>query len=476
LGEFGYRQELRRGVGLPDLVFYGLIFMVPIAPFAIFGQVFQVSGGMPVLAYLVGLVALLFTATSYAQMVHAFPLSGSVYNYAGRGIGAPVGFITGWAILLDYILVPGLLYLIASLTMTAAVPDVPFWGWLLIFVGTNTIINLRGIRMTANFTKLMIIAELVVLALFLGVGIWALLNGKGHGFSFKPLFDSSVFSWGIIGAAVSVAVLSFLGFDGIAMLVEEARGGATDIAKAMRWALILAGLLFIAQVWVAALLVQDPAGLIANGDPDGAAFYDTAAVAGGNWLSKTTLIATGIAWGLADTLVAQVAVSRLLYAMGRDKQLPTFLAKVSPRRAVPTNAILLVAALSLGLVLYMQYGRSDGITLMSSMINMGAMVAFIILHLSVIVHYVVKKRSGNLWTHLVVPLIGIAILVFVVINANVWAQRVGGAWIVLGLLVLGGLYAVGNKPSLSGLGRDATDASVTPPAAPAAPASESVGA
>jgi amino acid transporter len=453
LTEFGYRQELRRGVGLADLVFYGLIFMVPIAPFAIFGQVFQVSNGMPVLAYAVGLLALLFTAASYAQMVKAFPLSGSVYNYAGRGIGAPVGFLTGWAILLDYILVPGLLYLIASLTMNAAVPQVPFWAWLVIFVGANTIINLRGIKMTANFTKIMIIAELIVLGLFLVVGITALVQGKGRGFSWEPVFSSSAFTWGVLGAAVSVAVLSFLGFDGIAMLVEESRGGSTDVARAMRWALGLAGLLFIAQVWVAALLVQDPAGLIANGDPDGVAFYDAAGVAGGNWLAKTTLIATGIAWGIADTLVAQVAVSRLLYAMGRDKQLPTFLARVSPKRAVPTNAILLVAALSLALVFYM-HSRADGILLMSQMINMGAMVAFVILHISVFVHYVIKKRSGNLWNHLVIPLIGAAILGYVIYNANILAQKVGGIWIGVGVLVLIGLYIVGNKPTLEGLASD----------------------
>ena len=387
-------------------------------------------------------------------MVKAFPLSGSVYNYAGRGIGAPIGFLTGWAILLDYILVPGLLYLVASLTMNAAVPEIPFWGWLLIFVLANTLINLRGIKMTANFTKVMIIAELIVLVLFLVVGITALVQGKGRGFSWEPVFPSSAFTWGVLGAAVSVAVLSFLGFDGIAMLVEESKGGANQVASAMRWALGLAGLLFVVQVWVAALLVQDPVGLITNGDPDGVAFYDAAGVAGGNWLAKTTLIATGIAWGIADTLVAQVAVSRLLYAMGRDKQLPTFLARVSPKRAVPTNAILIVAAISLALVFYMHSRADGGLALMSQMINMGAMVAFVILHITVIVHYVIKKRSGNLWSHLVVPLIGAGILVFVIINANVLAQTVGFIWIGVGVLVLAGLYIVGNKPTLEGLAGD----------------------
>ena len=111
---FGYTQELQRSLSFTDLLVYGLIFMVPIAPFGIFGSVFQGSGGMVALAYAIGMIAMMFTALSYAQMVQAFPMAGSVYTYAGRGIAAPVGFLAGWVILLDYVLVPGLLYLIAE--------------------------------------------------------------------------------------------------------------------------------------------------------------------------------------------------------------------------------------------------------------------------------------------------------------------------------------------------------------------------
>jgi amino acid transporter len=446
---FGYPQELRRGVGLADLVFYGLVFMVPIAPFAIFGAVYSASGGMPALAYAVGMVALLFTASSYAQMVKAFPLSGSVYNYAGRAIGAPVGFLTGWAILLDYILVPSLLYLVAGVAMNATLPRVPVWAWLVGFVVINTVINIRGIRLTATVTKVMIIVELAILALFLSVGIWALAHGRGHGFSLSPLFNPHTFSWPVVFGAVSVAVLSFLGFDGIAMLVEEAKGGAAQIGRAMRWALVLAGLLFIVQVWVAALLVPDPAGLLANGDPNGTAFYDAATVAGGQWLSQVTSTATAVSWGLADTLVAQVAVSRLLYAMARDGQLPSFLAKVSLKHSVPTNATLLVAALSTGLGLWAAE-RPDGVGLLASLINMGALIAFLVLHVCVIVHYVLRRRSRNLWSHLFAPLIGLGILGYVVVNANILAQSVGLIWLGIGAIVLIGLYVAGRRPVLAG--------------------------
>jgi amino acid transporter len=440
LERFGYQQELARRVGYADLVFYGLVFMVPIAPFAIFGTVYSVSGGMPVLAYLVGMVALLFTAASYGQMVKAFPLAGSVYSYTGRGIAPPVGFLTGWAIFLDYLLVPSLLYLVAAIAMNATIAAVPVWVWLVGFVLFNTAVNLRGIRMTVNFTRAMLIAELVVLALFLAVGVWALANGKGKGFSIEPLFNPDTFSWPIVFGAVSVAVLSFLGFDGISMLVEESKVAADQVGRAMRWALILAGVLFIVQVWVAALLVPDSAALIEQGDPNGTAFYDTAAVAGGDWLRQTTSVATAISWGIADTLVAQVAVARLLFAMARDRQLPPFLARVTKGRAVPANATLLVAALSTGLGLWMAT-RDDGITLLASLINMGAMVAFIALHLAVIVHFVVRNGSRDFWRHMLTPVIGIAILGYVVFSANILAQVVGLIWLGAGVVVMIALIA-----------------------------------
>jgi amino acid transporter len=459
LQRFGYQQELRRALRFRDLLAYGLIFMVPIAPMAIFGAVFSASGGMVVGAYAIGVVALVFTAFSYAQMVKAFPLSGSVYNYVGRGIGAPVGFVAGWAIMLDYVLVPSLLYLVAAVAMNATLPAIPVWLWLIGFVAANTIVNSMGIRMTARFTWIMLIGELVVLFIFLGFGVWAIITGAGR-WTWEPLYNPNTFGWSLLLGATSVAVLSFLGFDGIAMLAEEAKGGSKAIGRAMAGALFVAGLLFIAQTWVAAILTPDPQALITNGDPAGTAFYTAAQVASGPWLATVCAVATAIAWGLPDSMVAQVAISRLLYAMARDKQLPAFLAKVSRKRNVPRNAIWLVAAVSLALGLYMNQ-RGDGIALLSSLINFGALTAFLLLHLSVIVYHVIRKRSRNLVAHLLMPLVGATILGFVVWNANVAAQRLGFVWIGLGVLVLIGLYLAGRRPELSGF------APVSQPATPA---------
>ena len=446
---FGYRQELKRSLSFVDLLVYGLIFMVPIAPFGIFGSVYQASGGMVVLAYLIGALGMAFTAASYAQMSRAFPVAGSVYTYAGRGIARPVGFLAGWMVLLDYVLVPGLLYLISGVAMNSILPAIPVWVWVAAFVVLNTVVNYFGIETTARINKLMLVAELIVLVIFLVVGIGALVGGAGRGFGVGPLYDSSTFSLGLVFGAVSIAVLSFLGFDGISTLAEENRDSARTIGRAMIAALALAGLLFVVQTWVAALLVPDPQKLITDGDPGGTAFYDAAAVAGGAWLSTLTAVATAISWGFANSLVAQAATSRLLFAMARDRQLPSFLRRVHPVRRVPVNATLLVAALSLVLGIYMST-RDDGITLLSTLVNFGALSAFLVLHVSVVVHYVVRGRSRDWWRHLVVPVVGFVILAYVVINAQVAAQTLGFVWLVVGAVVLVVLLVRGRRPDLAG--------------------------
>jgi amino acid transporter len=446
---YGYRQELHRSLSFTDLLVYGLVFMVPIAPFGIFGSVFQGSGGMVALAYVIGMVAMMFTALSYAQMSRAFPMAGSVYTYAGRGIASPVGFLAGWMILLDYVLVPALLYLIAAIAMNSLVSSIPVWIWLIGFVILNTIVNYMGIEMTAKVNKVMLAAELVVLAIFIVIGVVALAQGKGNGFDFiAPLYNSETFSWSLVFGAVSIAVLSFLGFDGISTLAEENKDAARAIGRSMVAALLVAGVLFIVQTWVASLLVPDPNGLIENGDAAGTSFYDAAEVAGGLWLSKLTALATAIAWGFANALVAQAATSRLLYAMARDRQLPSFLAKVHERKGVPVNATLIVAAVSLVLGLYFNT-RDDGISLLSTLVNFGALTAFLALHVSVVWHYVGRQGSRRWWPHLIAPVLGFAILAYVLINAQLEAKWLGLIWLAIGLAALAVLVVTGRKPELA---------------------------
>jgi amino acid transporter len=424
--EFGYKDQLHRALTTKDLVIYGLIFMVPIAPYSVFGFVYDDAKGMVPLAYLVGLVGMFFTALSYAAMSRAFPLAGSVYTYAQRGLHEIAGFFSGWLILLDYILVPSLLYLFSAVALRPVLPTVPAWVWLVAFISFNAAVNFVGIQFTARVNRYMLIMELAVLALFVVLGLVALYGGVGAGsLTLKPIYDPHVFSVGLVAGATSIAVLSFLGFDGISTLSEENRAGKEAVGRATVLSLLLVGALFMLQTWIA----TDLSAGMRFGSPE-TAFYEIAERAGGAWLRLITIIAVVIASAIANAMAAQAAVSRILFAMARDGKLPAILAKVHPRYKTPYVSTLAVAGVSL-LVGLLFSNRVDDLTLI---VNFGALTGFVLLHLSVINHYLNRRRSGDWLRHLIFPAIGMLIIVYVLYEMDRAAKILGLGWIAIGIV------------------------------------------
>ncbi|QHI72973.1 amino acid permease [Aminipila terrae] len=114
------------------------------------------------MAYLVAMVAMLFTATSYGRMAGAFPVAGSTYSYTQKGINHHLGFFAGWAIYLDYVLVPLIVFITGALYANAAVPEVPYFVWVLIIAGVVTVVNCIGVQMAAK-TNLVLVAVMGLL-------------------------------------------------------------------------------------------------------------------------------------------------------------------------------------------------------------------------------------------------------------------------------------------------------------------------
>ncbi len=426
LEQFGYEDQLDRALSLGDLIVYGMIFMVPIAPFSVFGFVWQDAKGMVVLAYLIGLSGMLFTALSYAAMSQAFPLAGSVYAYVQRGLHEAAGFLAGWLILLDYILVPALLYLFSAVALRPLVPQVPAWVWLVGFVAFNAAANVLGVRVTARLYKVLLVLELLTLALFVTFGAIALYEGRGAGrLTLAPLYDPHTFSLTTVAGATSIAVLSFLGFDGISTLSEESAGARNAIAKATVLSLVIIGALFMLQTWIAADLAQGMRFRSAA-----TAFYAIAARAGGSGLSVAAILAIVISFGIANAMAAQAAVSRVLFAMARDRKLPAVLAAVHPRFKTPYVSTLLVAGVSLLVGLFFTH-RIDDLT---RVVNFGALTSFALLHVAVAYHYFFRQRSGAWLRHLACPLAGFAVILYVLYGMNPVAKILGGCWIGVGLL------------------------------------------
>jgi amino acid transporter len=429
---FGYRQELKRSLSNFDLLVYGLVFIVPGAPISVYGIVFNASAGMVPLVFLVGLVAMLFTAASYVSMSRVFPIAGSVYAYAGRAIGASAGFLAGWVMLLDYLLLPTLVYVLCAVAMHSVVPDIPRVAWIVTFVLFNTVINVMGIETTARMSRYILVIQLVVLAAFMVLAVIAFANGTaGAHFSMTPIFNPTLITPSLIFGALSLAVLSFLGFDAISTLAEEATGGAHAVGRATYLSLIVTASIFVILTYTASLFVLDRTSF-PKGDATDAAFYNIAMTVGGYWLKWVLAVPGVIFAGLPGALAAQVATTRLLYSMARDGKLPRALAHVT-KRQVPERAALLVSAVSLILGVAM----AEHLELLTSMVNFGALVGFLLLHTSVVVYFARRHEVSNRWLHVAAAGIGFAIIGYVLINLHTTALVAGLSWTCVGLIVLG---------------------------------------
>lgn len=513
---------LRRTLSLRDLVVYGLLFIAPMAPVGVFGALDANSRGTVPLVYVVATVAMAFTAYSYARMVRAVPLAGSVYSYARAGLGPAAGFVAGWMALLDYLLIPAVGYLFSGIAMNQLVPSVDQWIWTAAAVVITTALNLSGVRRAAAVGFVVLAMEILALLVFMAAALVVLAqDGPQRGW-LTPFTGDRTFSAVAVLSAVSVAVLSFLGFDAIANFAEETvrgrRGGSgkadgdvtpggnagrrgaaegggsgesegadtaggtnggapSTVARALLVCLLLAGVLFVAQTYLAALLSGDSSTHLAHHPAaQGSAFYTAAQSAVGGWLQTTVAISKAIGAAFA-ALAGQAASGRLLYAMARDRRLPGVLSKVDAASGVPRQSVLVSAVITLCAAVWAAR-TGDGLDRLVSIVDIGALTAFALLHMSVMGYYGLGRRghlpgggqaegraagtdgrsAAGAALDWLVPLIGLGITVAVIVTAHREAHLVGLFWLVLALIALavsrvrGGPRRAGDG---TGAGRDA---------------------
>ncbi|MET8683733.1 APC family permease [Streptomyces sp. NPDC004732] len=429
---------LRRSLGFRDLVVYGLLFIAPMAPVGVFGTLDAKSHGAVALVYLIATVAMAFTAFSYAQMVRVVPQAGSVFAYARAGLGKGPGFIAGWMAMLDYLLIPAVAYLFSGIAMNSLVPSVSRWVWTALAVLITTALNLWGVRMAARVGFAVLAMEVVVLLVFVVAAVTVLARDGAERDWLSPLTgdgSQGAFALSAVVGAVSIAVLSYLGFDAIASFAEEVTGGSAKVARAVLVCLALAGFLFILQTYLVALLEPlSSAQLAADPGKQGTAFYDTSEAAAGEWLHKLVAVSKAIGAAFA-ALAGQAAAGRLLFAMARDRRLPKVLSKTDS--GTPRIALLCAAVVTMVAAVWAAR-RDDGMDHLVSVVDIGALTAFLLLHASVVGWFALRHRDDGFswWRHVLVPVLGAAIVVAVIWEASGSAQVVGAVWLAVGLVVL----------------------------------------
>jgi amino acid transporter len=429
--------RLRRTLTLWDLILYGVIVIQPVAPMSVFGVLSDRGRGHVVTTLLIAMVAMLFTAISYGRMARAYPSAGSAFTYVGKEINPALGYVTGWSMVMDYMLNPMICIIWCSQQAHVFAPGIPYWGWAIFFGFLFTALNIQGVKTSARVNAGLAAAMGVVITIFF-VTAARYIFGHAHnsaGFFARPFYDPQMFSTRAVLGGTSLAVLAYIGFDGISTLSEEAENPRRNILLATVLTCLVIGILSAFQVY-AAQLIWPASQPFPNSDT---AFTF---VAGRAWAPMFVILGfTLLVANFGSGMGAQLGAARLLYGMGRSKALPqAFFGAVDPKRHVPRNNVIFVGVIALAGAFLISYGLG------AEMLNFGALIAFMGVNLAAFMHYYVREDTKKI-TNFAPPLAGFLICLLLWLNLSRPAKIVGAIWMAVGIL-FGAIKTRGFRGSL----------------------------
>jgi putrescine importer len=417
--------RLRRVLGLWDLIIIGIVIIQPIAPMGIYGVISNKAGGHVVTTILIAMVAMLFTAISYGKMARAYPSAGSAYTYVGQEIHPALGYITGWAMVMDYILNPLICTVICSKLTQNILPGVPYWVLAICFAFAFTTLNLRGIKTSARINDVLAAGMTIVVVIFFAFVIrfvWG-LHEYGAGLFTQPFYNPETFSFAGVFRGTSIAVLTYIGFDAISTFSEEVENPRRNIMLATVLVCLITGVLSSLEVYAAQLVWGSkpfPQDMVES------AFPLVAQRAGGfflfHLLNFTILIAN-----IGSGMGSQLGAARLLYGMGRSDGIPKkFFGAIEPKNRIPRNNVIFVGAIVLVGAFRIDYERG------AELLNFGALIAFMGVNAAAFVRYYLRAEKKH-WANLVSPILGFLICLFIWRNLGRYAMLLGAFWMLVGI-------------------------------------------
>lgn len=417
--------RLKRALKLRDLVFYGVILIQPTAPLPIFGVIADKAHGHVVTTILIAMVAMLFTAASYGQMARAYPSAGSAYSYVGREVNPLLGQMTGWMMILDYLMNPIISVIFCSVSARNLVPEIPFPVWVCIFALLFTWFNSRGITTSARMNQILITIMSVVIVIFMIAALRYLWGAGASEVSLlKPFYDPATFNLQLVAGGASIAALTYIGFDGVSTLSEEVENPRRNIMLATVLTCVVTGLLASTQVYVGQLVWPD----FTSFPSIETAFSYIAGRVGGDTLfyvfNGTLLLAS-----LGSGMGAQLGAARLLYAMGRENVLPKrFFGVIDAKRQLPLNNVFTVGVIALAGAFLMDFALG------CELLNFGAFIAFMGVNLAAFLNGFVRAQK-RIWWKAVCPLAGILFCGYLWFSLGTFAKVAGLIWVVAGLVL-----------------------------------------
>jgi putrescine importer len=423
---------LRRVLTLTDLVLYGIVAVTPSAPVTVYGLASVQSHGHALDTILLAMVAMVLTGISYGRMAALYPSAGSAYTYVGRALNPHLGFLAGWAMLLDYLVIPLFCVLYGSLIIQRMIPQVPYVVIAASFACGMTTLNVCGIRATARANQVLMIFMGSVLVAFIGMAVRYLVFHQGWGgvLSTTPFYNPLEFDVRAVLHATSFAALTYIGFDSITTLAEDAHNPKRNVLLATVITCLFTGIFGGLLIYLAQLAWPD---YHAFSDIP-TAFLDVARRVGGPWLFQSIVLLLAVAI-LGAGLTGQVGAARLLFAMGRDNVLPKrFFAYLDPKRNAPTFNLLLIGFFTFAGSLGKRY------ELVGELLNFGAFLGFIGVNAATIRQFYFLSPAGHrrsFWRDFMVPGLGFLFCLAIWLGLGKLTQIVGCIWFAVGLLYSG---------------------------------------
>jgi len=419
--------QLKKTLGLFGLVLFGLAYMAPMIVFGTYGVLHEASGGNVASSYLMALIAMLFTAGSYALMANKYPSSGSSYTYVSKVFGDRVGFLIGWTILLDYLFLPMVIWLIGGIYLEAMTPDIPGWFWILAFILVTSVLNLIGFNVAKKVNFVLMLLQIAIIIAFCALAL-IYMNGAPAVIATPSAEGLSGSDFGLIFSGAAIACYSFLGFDAVSTMAEETDNPKKNVPYAIMLVTLIGGTLFIAASWILNSAFPDISIFAAE-----SAAADIAQQVGGV-LFSSLFVATLIIAQFTSGISAQASASRLMYVMGRDGVLPKgIFGKLHAKFQTPYITIFIVGFIGL-LALKMDVATS------TSFINFGAFIAFIFVNMSAFSEFFKLKASERtlvaMIIHLVTPTIGALAVTKLLISLDTNALMLGAIWLAIGVCYL----------------------------------------
>jgi putrescine importer len=434
--------RLRRTLTLWDLIFYGIVLIQPIAPVPLYGVAQKLSDGHFVTIILIALFAMLITAVSYGRMGALYPTAGSAYTYVGKGLNPHLGFLAGWAMILDYLLQPliNTVWISTALHERASslhIPELPFVVWAAVIAGVMTLLNLAGVKSSARANKVLLAVMSFVVVWFVWQAIRYLYFGQGWTglFSIQPLYDPKTFNPNMILTATSFAALTYIGFDGVTTLAEDVENPKRNVLLAVVLTCLFAGICSAVEAYLGARVWPDWRSF-----PNlETAYMDICRRVGGALLFGAMFVILGVA-AFGSGLTGTLGAARLLFGMGRDGVLPRkFFGHLKPGSSTPTNNILLIGVLSFGgAVLLNRVGSAYQHA--GELLNFGAFLAFIGVNFACFWQFSIHRPAGQplrVFRDAVLPLLGFVACAIIWWKLPHLAKIVGGIWFAIGILYVG---------------------------------------